>query len=52
MGQPYKQLISPIYFDKKSLREYATKFNIEETTARIKKHIWMGKLCATFLPSK
>ncbi|MGB5417385.1 RNA polymerase sigma factor [Algibacter sp.] len=52
LGQPCKQLLSVFYFDKKSLKEIASEFKIEETTARNKKYRCMEKLRAMVLASK
>lgn len=49
LGQPCKQLLSTFYFDKKSLKDIASKLNIEETTARNKKYRCMEKLRAMVL---
>lgn len=52
LGQPCKQLLSEFYFEKKSLKDIAAEFNIEETTARNKKYRCMEKLRALVLASK
>ncbi|WP_396601862.1 RNA polymerase sigma factor [Algibacter sp. R77976] len=51
LGQPCKQLLNVFYFEKKSLKEIAAEFNIEETTARNKKYRCMEKLRALVLAS-
>lgn len=52
LGQPCKQLLSTFYFEKKSLRDIASKLKIEETTVRNKKYRCMEKLRAMVLLSK
>lgn len=44
LGQPCKQLLGDYYFEKKSLKQIAQHFNIEENTARNKKYRCMQKL--------
>ncbi len=52
LGQPCKELLNTFYFEKKSLKEIASKLKIEETTARNKKYRCMEKLRAMVLASK
>lgn len=52
MGQPCKGLLTAFYFDKKSLRDIATKLKIEETTARNNKYRCMEKLRKMVLDPK
>ncbi|KJD35829.1 hypothetical protein PW52_08855 [Tamlana sedimentorum] len=44
LDQPCKQLLSDFYFEKKSLKDIAQSFKIEENTARNKKYRCMQKL--------
>jgi RNA polymerase sigma factor (sigma-70 family) len=52
LGQPCKELLNTFYFEKKSLKDIASKLKIEETTARNKKYRCMEKLRAMVLASK
>ncbi|MCB4809537.1 sigma-70 family RNA polymerase sigma factor [Tamlana sp. 62-3] len=44
LRQPCKQLLADYYFDKKSLKQIALHFKIEENTARNKKYRCIEKL--------
>lgn len=52
LGQSCKELLNTFYFEKKSLKDIASKLKIEETTARNKKYRCMEKLRALVLASK
>ncbi len=51
LGAPCKQLLKTFYFEKKSLKEVAIEFKIEENTARNKKYRCMQKLREMVLAS-
>lgn len=52
LGQPCKELLNIFYFEKKSLKDVASKLKIKESTARNKKYRCMEKLRAMVLASK
>lgn len=52
MGNPCKKLLTAFYYEKKSLRNIASEFQIEENTARNNKYRCMEKLRKLVLASK
>jgi RNA polymerase sigma factor (sigma-70 family) len=52
LGQPCKQLLTNFYYEKKSLRDIASEFQLEEASVRNKKYRCMEKLRSIVLSSK